>query len=225
MKALNLISALALVIPSVALAQPTESPDTTTGGLDHPVPSVKNALEIGVSTGYSQGGGKLGGGMLNLEDVAGAGGTVELDVGYRIIPQLSIGAYGTFGKYQHGDQIASDNSVLGATAGIQATYHLRPDMSIDPFVTLGTGWKALWIDPDHGKTTSLQGLEVARLQIGADYRVSKDIAIAPVIGGSVGMFLSEDSPMTNDLTEIKDKKVNFTGFAGLAGRFDLGGRR
>jgi hypothetical protein len=31
--------------------------------------------------------------------------------------------------------------------------------------------------------------------------------------------------MTNDLTEIKDKKVNFTGFAGLSGRFDLGGRR
>ena len=73
--------------------------------------------------------------------------------------------------------------------------------------------------------TSLQGLELARLQVGADYRLTKDIAIAPVIGGSLSMFVSEDNAMTNDLTEIHDKKVNFTGFAGLSGRFDLGGSR
>jgi hypothetical protein len=31
--------------------------------------------------------------------------------------------------------------------------------------------------------------------------------------------------LTTELTEITDKKVNFTGFAGLAGRFDIGGSR
>ena len=46
-----------------------------------------------------------------------------------------------------------------------------------------------------------------------------------VIGGSLNMFLSEDSPMTTKFNEIEDKKVNFVGFAGLAGRFDLGGQR
>ena len=46
-----------------------------------------------------------------------------------------------------------------------------------------------------------------------------------MIGGSLDMFVSEDSPMTNDYTEIQTKKVNFTGFAGIAGRFDLGGKR
>ena len=44
-------------------------------------------------------------------------------------------------------------------------------------------------------------------------------------GGSISTFISQDSEMTNDLTEINDKKVAFTGFAGLAGRFDLGGSR
>jgi len=29
--------------------------------------------------------------------------------------------------------------------------------------------------------------------------------------------------MTTSYTEIADKKVNFTGFAGLSGRFDFGG--
>ena len=55
--------------------------------------------------------------------------------------------------------------------------------------------------------------------------MSKDVSIAPVIGGSLSMFVSQDSPMTTSYTEIADKKVNLTGFAGLAGRFDLGGAR
>ena len=224
MKASKLIPALSLLIaPSLALAQP-ESPDTTTG-FDHAVPAVQNAFEVAVGTGYTQGGGKLGGTMGNLEDISGPGGAVELDVGYRIIPQLTVGAYGTFSKLQHGDQLASSTDVLGATAGVQAAWHFRPATSIDPWVSLGTGWKGLWLNPDQGKVTSLQGFELARLQVGADYRVSKDISIAPVIGGSLSMFVSQDSPMTTDYTEIQSKKVNFSGFAGIAGRFDLGGKR
>jgi hypothetical protein len=223
MKLLKLFPAASLLVPAIAVAQP-ESPDTTTG-FDHPVPSVKNAFEIGVATGYTQGGGKLGGSMGSLEDVAGPGAAVELDLGYRVIPQLTLGAYGTFSKYQHGDNIDSNTDVLGATAGIQAAWHFRPDAAIDPWVSLGTGWKGVWLNPDSGKVTSLQGLELARLQVGADYRLTKDIAVAPVIGGSASLFISEDSAMTTDLTEIHDKKVNFTGFAGLSGRFDLGGSR
>jgi len=219
MKAMKLVPALSLFVPAIALAQP-ESPDTTTG-FDHAVPAVKNAFEIGVATGYTQGGGKLGGTMNSLEDISGPGGAVELDLGYRIIPNLTLGAYGTFSKYQHGDSIDDSTDVLGATAGIQGVLHVRPDRSVDPWVSLGTGWRGLWLNPSSGKVTSLQGLELARLQLGVDYRVSKDVAIAPVIGGSVSMFISQDSAMTTDLTEITDKKVNFTGFAGLSGRFDL----
>ena len=93
----------------------------------------------------------------------------------------------------------------------------------DPWVSLGTGWRALWLSPDNGKVTSLRGLELARLQVGVDYRITKDVAIAPVIGGSVSIFVSQDSPMTRSYADIPDKKVNVTGFVGLAGRFDFGG--
>src|SRR4051794_7054807 len=134
MKVLKLIPAVSLLVPAVALAQP-ESPDTTIG-FDHEVPAVKNAFEIGVATGYSQGGGKLGGNMASLEDVAGPSAAVEVDLGYRIIPELSVGAYGTFSKYQHGDNIDSDTDVLGATAGVQAAWHFRPDHAVDPWVSL-----------------------------------------------------------------------------------------
>ncbi|MDB4959332.1 MAG: hypothetical protein JWO36_6901 [Myxococcales bacterium] len=223
MNAIKLIPALSLLVPVLAHAEP-ESQDTG-ASFDHAVAPVRNAFELGVATGYAQGGGKLGGDMRNLEDVSGPGAAVEIDAGYRIIPNLSIGAYGTFAQFQHGDSIDSNAKVFGATAGVQAAWHFRPDMSIDPWISLGTGWKGLWLDPQNGKVTSLQGLELARLQIGADYRVSEDVAIAPVIGGSLSMFISQDSPMTTDYTEIQGKKANFTGFAGLAGRFDLGGKR
>ncbi len=92
-------------------------------------------------------------------------------------------------------------------------------------MSVGTGWRGLWLSPLSGKTTGLQGLELARLQIGVDYRVDQDVSITPVIGGSLNMFVSEDSAMTPKYTEIADKKVNFMGFAGIAGRFDLGGKR
>lgn len=224
MKTLKLVPVLSLLVPALASAQPSESVDDS-AGFDHAVAPVSNAFEIGVATGYAQGAGKLGGNLGSLEDAAGPGGLVEVDLGYRILPQLSIGAYGTFSKYQKGDQLASDTDVLGATAGVQAAFHFRPDRSVDPWVSLGTGWKGLWLDPQNGKTVSLQGLELARLQVGADYRVSKDVAIAPVIGASLSTFLSADTAMTSELTELNDKKVAFTGFAGLSGRFDLGGRR
>jgi hypothetical protein len=214
---------LSLLVPAIAVAQPDEL--GTSASFDHHVAPVQNAFELGVATGYTQGAGKLGGGMNSLEDVASAGGAVEIDAAYRIIPNLSVGLYGTFSQSANGDQISNSTNVYGASAGVQAAWHFRPAASIDPFVNLGTGWRALWLNPTSGKVTALQGLELARLQLGVDYRVSEDIAIAPVIGGSLNMFVSEDSPMTQDYTEIQTKKVNFTGFAGLAGRFDLGGKR
>jgi outer membrane protein W len=221
---MKFVPVLSLLIPAIASAQP-EPADSSDTGIDHPVAPVSNAFEIGVGAGYAQGGGKLGGNLGSLEDTAGAGATVELDLGYRIIPELSVGAYGTFATYQRGDNLVDGTNVLGATAGVQAAWHFRPDRSIDPWVKLGTGWSGLWLDPSNAKTTSLQGFELARLQVGADYRITKDVAIAPVIGGSLTMFVSQDSPMTTDYDEIHDKKVNLAGFAGIAGRFDLGGNR
>jgi hypothetical protein len=222
MKVMKLFPAVLLtIVPAMVSAQP-EPADTA--GLGHAVAAVPDrTFEVAVGTGYAQGGGKLGGTLGSLEDVAGPGAAVEVDLGYRIIPQLTVGVYGTLAKSQHGDLIDSNTDVLGATAGVQAAWHFRPHVSIDPWVSLGGGWHGLWLDPAAGKVTSLQGLDLARLQLGVDYRVSKEIAIAPVIGGSVSMFVSQDSPMTTGYTEISDKKVNFTGFVGLSGRFDFGG--
>jgi hypothetical protein len=215
----NLVPALSLLIPAIAQAQPNEPNESS--GVDHYVAPVKDAIEISVGTGYAQGVGKTGGGMADLDELSGPGGAVQLELGYRVIPHLTIGGYGTLSLHDNGDAIDDKTDVFGATAGVQAAWHFRPESSFDPFVKLGTGWKGLWLSPDTGKNTSLQGLELARLQVGVDYRITPEVAIAPVVGGSLGMFISQDSPMTADYTELDNKEVNFTGFAGIAGTFDI----
>ncbi len=226
MKNLTLLalSFTSLLAGKIAYADDNDSLEASSS-FDHHVAAPANALEIAVATGYTQGVGPIGGGMQHVEDVSRAGGAVELDAMYRINPTFAVGAYGSFSKYATGDHISDQTDVLGATAGIQAAAHLRPERSVDPWLSIGTGWRGMWLSPESGKNTSLQGLELARLQLGVDYRVSKDVAISPVIGGSLNMFVSEDSSMTTKYTEISDKKANFIGFAGLAGRFDLGGKR
>ena len=183
----------------------------------------RNTVEISIGTGYSQGVGSVGNGVRDLDDLSGPGGALELEVGYRIHPMLTLGVYGSASAYDVGDALDDSTDVLGASAGLVGAVHLRPDRSVDPWISLGAGWKGLWLDPAQGDTTSLQGLELARLRVGVDYRITPEVSISPVVGGSLDMFVSQDSPMTDAYTEIKDKKVNFTGFAGLSARFNVGG--
>jgi hypothetical protein len=226
MKNLTLLalSLTSLLAGKIAYADDNNSLEASSS-FDHHVAPPANALEIAVATGYTQGVGPIGGNTQHVEDLSRAGGAVELDAMYRINSTFAVGAYGSFSKYATGDQISDQTDVFGATAGIQAAAHLRPERSVDPWVSVGSGWRGLWLSPQSGKNTSLQGLELARLRLGVDYRISEDVAISPVIGGSLNMFVSEDSPMTTKYTEISSKKANFVGFAGIAGRFDLGGKR
>ena len=68
----------------------------------------------------------------------------------------------------------------------------------------------------------MHGIELLRLQLGVDYRISPSVAITPVIGASASVFLVENGPMT-ELSSIADKQLNLYGFTGLLGRFDIGG--
>jgi hypothetical protein len=81
----------------------------------------------------------------------------------------------------------------------------------------------MWLTPDIGKNTSLTGLELVRLQLGLDFRMSPDVAIAPVIGADASLFLSQNGPLQTGFSNIGDPRVNFFVFGGLQARFDIGG--
>ena len=62
----------------------------------------------------------------------------------------------------------------------------------------------------------------ARLQLRVDYPISNDVTIAPEIGGGIDRFQGEIPDIANGFDEAAETQVSFVGFAGLAGRFDLG---
>jgi hypothetical protein len=193
------------------------------------MPAPSRAFEIGGAVGYTQGWGKLTDTISpqaavigrNIQDFAGAGLQFELDLSYRATPMLSFGAFGTYAEYHNSTQFDSAN-FRSVRAGLQGAWHLRPYRSLDPWVTLGSSWRGNWFVPEVGGITSRQGWEVARLQIGADLRLAREIAIAPYVEGGLNLIFSEKLPNT-DSRSTDGTPVYFALSAGLIGRFDIGG--
>jgi hypothetical protein len=190
------------------------------GALDRAVAPTGRALEIAVGGGYTQGAGDAGSAG-SLEDLTGAGGTVEVQVGMRMTPTFSVSAYGTLARFRRGDAISDGSRASAATAGLQATWHARESRSIDPWISLGAGWRGLWLSPKDATASSAHGVELLRVQLGVDYRLSPSLAITPVIGASASIFLVEGGDLAERMS-IDDKALNLYGFTGLLGRFDLG---
>jgi len=190
--------------------------------LDHYVTPVQKAFELQLGGGYGQGLGDVSANLPSVGDLAGPGGTVQLALGYRATPRFFFGVYGTGSWFSKGDTLSSGTDVRSATGGLEADFHFRPSYSIDPFLTISSGWRGLWATPDTGRVTSLQGLELGRAQLGVDFRLTRGVAIAPVIGGDASIFLTRSAPGTDGFTNIGDPRVNIFLFGGLQARFDMG---
>jgi len=205
-----------------ALAQ--ESAAVSTSVRPRATGAPERAFEIGLGLGYSQGVGDIGGGSPTLSDLTHGGGEVQLDLGYRINRNWLVGVYGTGGKYSLGNLTPGDSDVWSATAGVQANYHVLPGDQWDPWVGLGAGWRGHWITKP-GASDTRHGLDLARVQVGVDYRVSPEFSISPYLGASATMFLTQSLAQQGGFSNVPDPSVNFFFAGGLMGRFDVLGVR
>jgi hypothetical protein len=220
---LVLLAAIAAVgmVTGVASAQEAPVKDNVTSDRANDLAPVANSVELTVGTGYAQGFGNLGGGMPSLTDLATAGGGVQAGLGYRLIPELTLGAYGSWAGFGRGSQVDSSTSLNTVTAGIQADWHFLPARhDIDPWVSLGSGWRGYWADASQGDT-ALQGWQIAKLQAGVDYRINRALAISPVVGADLTAFFSESTPGTGGYRNVSNPNVDAFVFAGMQGRFDV----
>jgi hypothetical protein len=189
-------------------------------GASNPFRAPTHALELTIGTGYAQGVGDIGAQQPALSDVGTAGGAVQLGAGYRLTPNLTLGVYGSGGMFGRGDKVDTSANVYTATAGFEAGWHFRPDQQLDPWVSLGSGWRGYWVSADQG-TTTLHGLELAKLQVGLDYRLTQGVAISPVLGADLSTFLTEKVAGANAYQNVSNPNVNAFFFAGVQGRFDI----
>jgi hypothetical protein len=214
------VAAFVTMVGSVASAQQKDQPQES-GHTGKDLGAATHSLELTIGTGYAQGLGNVGDGQLALTDVAQAGGSIQAGVGYRVIPQLTLGVYGSGSMYGRGGQVDGSTNIYSATTGVEATYHILPAASeLDPWVSLGTGWRGYWEHADQG-TTSMHGWQIAKLQVGLDYRIDKAIAIAPVVGADMTTFFTQATPASSGWESISSPKVNAFLFAGVQGRFDI----
>jgi hypothetical protein len=187
------------------------------------MPAIRGGLEIAMAATTSMSVGDIGGDMADAEDLIGTAGEIELHVGHRVTPNLMLGFYGTAQGLSEGSA-DSDRDIWGGTAGLEASFHARPYNKIDPWISVGSGLRGLWIQEPGPGDSVLVGLELARVQLGTDFRVNEDFAVSPVISASASMFGAHKTP-TMDFDEISGKGVTWTFSAGLAGRFNAFGSR
>ncbi len=186
---------------------------------NRPVAAPTHAFELKVGTGYTQGFGWLTP-TQHIADVAGPGIGVDVGVAYRADPRWSIGVECGAQDFQNNATV--NTAARGVTANVGVTYHGSPYVHGDPWLRLGTGYRALWnVNPvAGGPTTMLHGFEIAKASVGYDVRVSPHVAIAPLVGADVGAFVWQEQNGGN--TTMARPQLGTYVFAGLQGRFDFG---
>jgi opacity protein-like surface antigen len=220
MKTMGIAAALAVV----ASATPAFAQTTEAGYLETPVRAPERAFELGVNTGYTQGFGVLARGRL-VSVLAGPGFGAGIDLGYRATPGFSIGVAGQFQGFGASSDLPAGTMVRGGSADLQGTFHTRPYSHVDPWITVGGGYRALWEVPVGSAPTIMShGFELGKLQLGVDLRASESVAISPALGAGVDMFVWQQVSGA-ETTNLRGRGVSGFLFAGLSGRFDLGGAR
>ena len=125
-------------------------------------PAPYKAFELNVASAYNQAWGNLTDtqsvagqvfGGRQVQDVAGAGLQFELDLGYRVLAGARCGRLRHDRGYHNSTPIDGTN-FRSLTAGIQGQWHMRPFRTLDPWIGLGTAYRASWVVPDVGGNTT-----------------------------------------------------------------------
>jgi len=219
MKPLIHLGAFAVVLSINSLAFAEEA-STTPSRVVGTAPS--RAFELTLSAGFDQGFGDVSKTM-HISELAGNGGSLQLGLGYRLNPRYMVGVYAEATGYDPGDLSSEHARSAGVSAGVQMQRHFAPFQKVDPWLSVGFGWRGFWETEHDSVRRSLQGVDWLRLQAGVDYRLTPMVSISPVLGLSVSKFFAEKQPGHTEFREIDAPRSNVFLFAGFMGRFDMGG--
>ncbi len=210
--------ALASTLSASAYAQERGEPY-----LEQRLPAPSHALELKVGSGYTQGFGNVAQDR-TVGDVAGAGLGVDAEVDWRISRPWSVGVGGQYQEFSS----AQNSSSRGFDVNVGGTYHFEPLLRGDPWVRFATGYRFLYENNPTSDTLAStvlrHGFEPIAAKIGYDVRVSEDVALAPVVGADLSVFTWETGSNINGHTQTPSHVATFI-YAGVQGRFDIGGER
>ena len=206
MKPFVVVASLLLV---TSLAQAEEEPLSVS-------PKVPS-FHLGIRTGYALPFGNTNDAttstglvQTSLSDAVSGGIPFILDLGYRLTPHIILGVYGQYGYVfvKEGDAgCPSGGECSGADYrfGIQGRYDFSPENALRPWVGLGLGYEILTGTGTYSGfefSRSFWGFEFVNVQGGADFAISKSLAIGPFAQFSVGQFSKTKTPLGSDNQDI-----------------------
>jgi hypothetical protein len=182
-----------------------------------PLPAARNAFELTLGMGYTQGFGSLQQ-SIGMPSVAGAGIAFNLAGAYRVTPHWAA----VVGMQYQELTPERANAARGLTGGFGADYHILPYVKMDPYIRLESGYRFLWErNVVLNQDVMSHGFQIAKLSVGMDFRASPDVAVSPLVGVDANMFFWQQNPDH----AISNPRLNTFIFAGAQGRFDFGGTR
>jgi opacity protein-like surface antigen len=212
-----------------------------------PAPQARAAqssgLSFGVRAGYGIPMGKLGAVQDGAQSSVlsdGVSGMIPLmlDLGYRVNPNFHLGVglqYG-FGII-NSDKIGecSDCSIHDIAITANASYHLSPDASFDPWFGIGLGYEILNVSlsVDAGTAGALDasedisGFQFLILQFGGDFLASPNLSIGPFLSfsfgqyGSVDVTASQNGSSRSMSQDLSKKDLHEWLILGIKGQFNL----
>ncbi|RYE92148.1 MAG: hypothetical protein EOO75_07325 [Myxococcales bacterium] len=201
---------------------------TTTSTTQLELPQLLHpGLEVGLRAGYSvplgdaSKGNKLSDGYSGLVPI-------RLDVGYRITPQVYLGAFGQYGiglldsKVKDGCKALDvDCSASNLRFGLGATYHFLTRGTFLPWAGVGFGYELAYLTLPTGmgqkNTVKDRGFEIINVQVGGDFVAVDNFRAGPFIDLAVGRY---DNIKNGDGTDA-DKGTHQWLTFGLRGVYNL----
>jgi len=180
---------------------------------------------LGARVGYAPAMGDADG-SVSMSDYVKSQIPLQLDLMYRVTPEVAVGGYLSYGFGQLPsdqadacDAAGLDCSATNLRLGVQATYAFtKVSPQFVPWLGAGLGleWASQEVSFGGGSATQdVTGFEFLNLQVGGDYKVSDQFSVGPYFMMSLGQYSSVEG---NDIPEKgMHEWLNF----GLRGKFDL----
>lgn len=183
-----------------------------------PAPSSYRARlgpQVGARVGFAAGSGVVYSG-LNVTEGSGGAVPIILDLGWRFLPELYVGAYGQFAPVFTRQNAISCPAGFDCWAhdwrfGVEADFHFLPRWRLDPYIGVGTGYEILesnihgtapvptplgTVPGNVATNVTDSGYEFVNLTLGFDGRFDSVVGFGPFVTGTLDRYALHDGTQT-----------------------------
>lgn len=173
--------------------------------------------------------GKIAANTFDVGDIISGTLPLQLDLGYRFSRNFSAAFYGSFAPgFMNDDGACYGGDCSGKVVrfGIEGIYHFTPRQQADPWLGVGIGYE--WASLDwNGWGMGAHGWEFLNLQLGVDFRASREVAVGPFVSFSLSQYdratgyLVWDEGATTGTASIPEKALHHWIQLGVRCSFNL----